>query len=190
MPSRSRLWLVVKRRNRKMLNQKRYIRIFFLIAVAVMALDITPPSFPGMSRPKRWLSAVLNRVGLWQGQWVMFSPDPFLNNAYLTAEIDDKDGNRTYWDSPDWKQASSSEKFYRFRYMNYYNRIYIKENLLATNDFADYLAHTSSRSPVRRLTLVRTKMTMVLPEAEALPKRDDTIWISSSNFLTERHYDP
>jgi len=170
--------------------KKRYVRIFFVIVIAVMSLDVTPPSCPGMSRPKRWLSAFLNRVGLWQGQWVMFSPNPVLNNAYLTAEIDDKDGNRTYWDSPDWKHVSNWEKFYRFRDMNYYNRIYLPQNLLATNDFADYLARTSSKSPVARLKLVRTPMTMVVPETGTLPKRDDTIWISSSNFLTERRYDP
>lgn len=166
------------------------IRIFFIVTVVVIVADIIPPNWPGASRPKQWLSSFLNRVGLWQGQWMMFTPNPMINNAYLTAEIENEDGTKVFWDSPDWKFAVSWKKFYRFRHMNFYNRIYLPGSSSATNDFADYLARTVSNSTVRKLTLVRVPMTMVIPEAGSFPRRDDTIWISSSNFVTERIYDP
>ncbi len=171
-------------------RRRKSIRVFFSVAVAVILLDVIPPSWPGVSQPKRWLSSLLNRVGLWQGQWAMFAPNPIINNAYLTAEIEDEVGNQTYWDSPDWKSVGTFGKFYRFRYLNFYNRIYLDSNAPAINDFVDYLARTASGSPVRRLKLVRNAMTMLAPEAGSLPTGDDVIWISRSDLLRERRYEP
>ncbi len=168
--------------------RKQLVRVFFLIVIAVMAVDIAPPSFPGASLPKRFLSSILNRTGLWQGQWVMFSPNPVLNNAFITAEFEDETGNRKYWDSPDWKRESTLKKFLRFRHINFYNRIYLPGNSLAVKDFVNHLVRSDFPIQTGKLKLERTAMTMVQPEPGTLPSRDETIWISSTSFLTERHF--
>ena len=168
--------------------RKGLVRVFFLSAIAVMVVDVVPPTFPGMSSPKQYLSSILNRTGLWQGQWVMFSPNPVLNNAYITAEIEDLVGDRKYWDSPDWKKTGSVEKFLRFRHMNFYNRIYLPGNSLAVNDFVNHLVRNDFSLVVEKLKLERTAMTMVLPEPGTLPSREETIWISTTSFLTERDF--
>lgn len=166
------------------------IRLFFLLAVATIFIDVSPPSWSILRIPKKCLSPILNRVGLWQGQWSMFTPNPVLNNAYLTAEMEDRVGAITYWDSPDWKRVGSIEKFYRFRELNFYNRIYLDENASAIADFADYLRRTEGFGSLRRLKLTHNPLTMVSPEENPFPSREETIWISSSNFLTEKQYDP
>ncbi len=170
--------------------RRRAARVMFCIAVAVILLDIIPPTWQWFSPPKLWLSNVLNRVGLWQGQWTMFAPDPILTNASLSAEFEDQDGNTTYWDSPDWKHVGTFEKFYRFRYMNFYNRVHLDGNTPAMKDFCDYIARNESKSPVVRLMIFRNSITTLAPDDGSIPNRNDVIWVSRSDFLTERRYDP
>jgi hypothetical protein len=164
--------------------------MIFCVTVAVIFLDVIPPTWSWFSQPKLWLSEVLNRVGLWQGQWSMFAPDPILNNASLSAGFEDRDGNTTSWESPDWKHVSTLEKFYRFRYLNFYNRIYLDQNARALKDFCDYLARNESESPVVLIRIFRNSMTMLAPDEGVMPNRNDAIWVSRNDFLTERRYDP
>ena len=166
------------------------IRLFFCSAVVVIFLDIIPPSWPMFSQPKQWLSNVLNRVGLWQGQWSMFAPDPILNNAYLSAEFEDNQGNKTYWDSPDWKKTGNLEKFYGFRHLNFFNRIYLDQNNRALKDFADFLVRTEGRPTVRSVKFFRTSMSILAADDGNMPARGNTTWLSRTDFLTERRYDP
>jgi len=164
--------------------------MIFCITVAVISLDVIPPTWLWFSQPKLWLSNVLNRVGLWQGQWTMFAPDPILNNAVLSAEFEDEEGNTKYWDSPDWKHVGTLEKFYRFRYLNFYNRIHLDRNAPALKDFCDNLARNESESAVVWLKIFRNSTTMLAPDDGGMPNRNDAIWVSRSDFLTERRYDP
>lgn len=168
--------------------RRRIIRVFFLAVIAVVVVDIVPPSFPGISVTKQYLSSILNRTGLWQGQWVMFSPNPVLNNAYITAEIEDLVGDRKYWDSPDWKTTGTLDKFLRFRHMNFYNRIYLPGNSLAVKDFMNHLVRNDFPMVVEKIKLERTAMSMVLPEPGTLPSREETIWISNTSFLAEKDF--
>jgi hypothetical protein len=165
-------------------------RFVFCTAVVVILLDVIPPTWPWFSRPKFWLSQILNRVGLWQGQWTMFAPDPVLENASLSAEFEIKDQKPETWDSPDWQHVGTFEKFYRFRHMNFYNRVHLDRNRAALNDFSDYLAIHNRSSPVLRLKVFRNSMTLLPMEEASIPDREDWTWVSRSDFLTERRYDP
>lgn len=118
----------------------------------------------------------------------MFAPNPVLNNAYITAKSEDTAGNFRYWDSPDWKKTSTLDKFLRFRHMNFYNRIYLPGNSLAMNDFANYLVRKEFPNGVEKVKFERMALTMILPESGTLPSREETLWISSTSFLTERHF--
>lgn len=171
-------------------RRRRLARFIFCVATCVVILDVIPPDWPGFTRPKLLLSEILNRVGLWQGQWTMFAPDPVLTNASLSAEFEHADGKITYWVSPDWKRVGTFEKFYRFRYLNFFNRVHLDNNARALKDFADFISRNESKSPVVRLKIHRNSMTMLAPDDGRLPNRNDAIWVSRSDFLTERRYDP
>jgi hypothetical protein len=171
-------------------SRRKAARLIFCTAVLVILLDILPPTWPWLSRPKHWLSQVLNRVGLWQGQWTMFAPDPVLENALLSVEFKINDQKSEEWNSPDWKHVGILEKFYRFRHVNFFNRIHLDRNRAALNDFSDYLATHDRQASIRSLKIFRNSMTLLPSDNGTIPDRDDWIWVSRSDFLTERRYDP
>ncbi len=188
MPSKSRLEPASS--NGSLNFRIKVARFFVSAAVVVILLDTIPPTWPWFTQPKLWLSHVLNRVGLWQGQWTMFAPDPILENALLSVDFEIKDQKSDSWDSPNWKQVGTLEKFYRFRHMNFYNRLHLDHNKLALNDFLDYLAIHRSNSPVVKLKVYRNAMTLLPSEDGSILDRQEWIWVSRSDFLSERRYEP
>ncbi len=165
------------------------IRSFAIIVILVMVLDTLPNSWSFLSLPKRGLSFVLNRVGLWQGEWSMFAPDPVINNGWLTAELTTKDGRSIQWDSPHWSKSGIVDKFVRFRHINYYNRLPLLWNLKATDDFMDYLARQSGQE-IARVKLYRNHMRLQMPEDGSLPVREEAEWQFLSELWVQREITP
>lgn len=164
-----------------------------MLLVVAMFLDVCPNSWSLIGLPKSWLSAVLNRVGLWQGDWSMFAPDPETDNGWISAELVDAEQTSSSWNSPIWSEVDSWGKFYRFRHINFYNRLPQNVNLLAWGDFADYLARDAEhRTHVRiaKISLYRNHLNLLRPEDGSLPSRDEEMWTTSSEFLTQRIYQP
>jgi hypothetical protein len=151
----------------------------------------------------KWhFSAALGRVGLWQGQWTLFAPNPKINNAWLAAEVYRPDGTQhEFWSSTYWADTSGWERFRGFRHINYNNRIQT-QGQQAANDLADYLARRligPTAVPIDvdqpldsrwRLVLSRNELNLSLPDNGQLPTRDETLWISTSQNLTVREYQP
>ena len=167
--------------------RRRAVRWFVILLITVMFVDSAPQSWSWLRRPKRAVSVVLNRIGLWQGEWSMFAPDPVLNNGWFTAEIHSPDGTVSQWNSPYWITSNSGDKFLRFRYLNYFNRLPAPFYQPARNDFADYLARKSP-VPVESVKLFHTRTRLIMPEDGSLPKRDEVDWMFSSEILTKRTY--
>jgi len=119
----------------------------------------------------------------------MFAPDPVLNNGWFTAEIQSTDGTTSQWNSPFWIEKGSAEKFLRFRYLNYFNRLPSPWFEQAREDFTDYLAR-QSRMPVESVQLHHVRMRLIMPEDGSLPKRDEASWMISSEIVTKRKYQP
>lgn len=117
----------------------------------------------------------------------MFAPDPVLNNGSFTAEIEHVDGTRTQWNSPLWSQVDSREKFLRFRYLNYFNRLANVWGDEPREDLADYLARRSE-TPVASVRLYHARMRLILPDDGTLPKRDEAEWMFSSEPVANRTY--
>ncbi|MCA9133815.1 MAG: hypothetical protein KDA45_11700 [Planctomycetales bacterium] len=188
--------------------RRQIVRCFALLILLVIAIDTSPDVHAWLRQAKVKMAPVVRRPGLWQGQWPLFAPNPVLNNAWISAEITSPDGELTFWNSPYWGDTGSWEKFYRFRYLNYYNRL-PSQNPLAIEEFADFLARTlisptahpvdfaldadattAPSAPTWKMSLFRSKLNFTLPEDGSLPSRDEILWIASSKNLTVRAYRP
>ncbi len=125
------------------------IRAFFLAFVAIVAIDTAPATWKWLQPAKQTLSPLLRRVGLWQGQWTLFAPNPTLNNAWLSAEVFRPDGTQEQiWNSAYWAKTNGWERFVGFRRMNYAIRM-AAVNPSVANDLCDYLARQLIASTAR-----------------------------------------
>ena len=188
------------------------VRIFVFLVVAMIAIDVAPERLPGVRAAKRLLPPALKWVGLWQGEWPLFAPNPLLNNGWFSAEFHGPDGQTRNWNSPYWAAATTSEKFRMFRHLNYYTALPVQTQGVL-EDFCDFLARQELGSTARpvvgdrpagaepaaadgmadgtwRMSLYHNRLNMSIPEDGSLPKRDDVIWISTSRRLVDREYLP
>ena len=191
--------------------KKNAIRLGAILFCVFVAIDVIPESYSLASRPKAWVHSVLVPLGLSQGDWPLFAPNPVLNNGVLVAELTDHSGNPATWTSVDWQEASVWTKFYRFRHMNYQQRL--PNTYTAASDFADYLLRAipaeesavgsirwssdnqmlepaAIEPPMREIKLYKYRNTMVLEEGQPLPKIDQTQWSTQISFLVRRESQP
>lgn len=184
--------------------RRRCVRIFVIVIMAVVFIETAPPQIAGVRQVQARLHPVLNTLGLWQGRWTLFAPNPKINNSWLSAEIYEPGGKlKEIWNSTYWAETKGWERFLGFRHINYNNRIHTI-NKQAADDFADYLARqliaptahcvspdTSTTTDGRwRIVLSRNELNISLPDDGTLPTRDETIWIVASKNLTVREYLP
>ncbi len=163
------------------------VRVFFLALVAVLFVDVFPWGKLSSRAPISWVFKFVNAAGIWQGQWQMFAPKPVVSNYWLTAQIVDSQGHSTDWTSPYWPTIGTSEKFYKFRYMNYYNRISTPVHRHCTPDFARFLAREAAASNGGTLDdyfvkLYVNRLDMVDPVDGGFPPPEEIIWIAFSDL--------
>lgn len=166
---------------------------FCLMLMSIMFLDVLPRDVPGLKGIKSVLNAGLNRIGLWQGPWTMFTPDPVIGNGWFSAELTLSDGSTVKWDSPYWADKSTWEKFVRFRHVNYYNRLYLPANSAGIGDLQDYLARSlvgPDSPPVVSCEMSRTRLQLLLPEDGSLPLPDENEWVFTAEPYGRRNYQP
>lgn len=87
--------------------------------IAVVLLLIVIDGFPFSPQQLRDLiDPVLDKSGLYQGEWSMFSP-PDSVNTRLSADIEYQDGTMAQWQSPDWRRLSYFDRFLASRRLEY-----------------------------------------------------------------------
>lgn len=165
--------------------KRNFIKLFFAVLVAVMALDATPWNVLPSDKPKELLGEVTNRAGIWQGQWMMFAPNPSVNNLWLTANVYSKDGTpQDGWTSPYWPTESGWKKFHHFRYMNFYNRLNLPQNRVAVQDFAEFLAEELATKHEYdseiEIEMQSNSYQMISPEPGLLPSEDELVWVAKT----------
>jgi hypothetical protein len=173
------------------------IRFFLVSLITCILIDTSPSHFTQLNFFRKPLNVGLNALGLGQGDWPLFAPNPVINNNTLIAEIEDCNHNRFQWSSPDWSQQSVWFKFHQFRQMNYFQRvgryplayenlaIYlaravpIKQPVKPLLDFSkplDELNAPTLTKPLLQLTLNQAQFEMVLPEDTEHPNTEDIFW--------------
>lgn len=196
------------------------IRIFITVALVMMAIDTCPSEWPGARKLKSWVSPVLNLLGLWQGEWPLFAPNPVINNAWLTAEFYEAQNENSgqfqtpikTWNSPFWFKHGPGEKFYRFRHVNYFNRLPYS-HLQKIEDFGDYITRkhfgtnyhptlqvqdkgsvtnlsVDQKSNAIVLKLFGNRLNIAMPDDGTLPTREEIVWVSVGENLLIRAYQP
>lgn len=108
----------------------------------LVCVDALPRTSLLHQRLKDWVDPFLDVTGLWQGTWQLFAPAADKIDIRVTAEISYADGSSRWWESPDWRDMSSGQKFVHFRAMEYYDTVRRDENRAAWESLADYLART------------------------------------------------
>ncbi|MBM3964224.1 MAG: hypothetical protein FJ308_04035 [Planctomycetes bacterium] len=190
-------------------KQRLIIRSAVMLAVVLIAIDTAPSNLTFMQPIKSYVFPTLGALGLAQGDWPLFAPDPVLKNGNIIAEVSDGNHQQGTWSSPDWARATPWEKFYRFRHMNYYQRVGL--NHYAASDLADYLSRAIPSqehaipamrwsdsnelipgeplvSPILDLKLYQYQQRMVLSKEKPMPTQSETIWSNQNRFLLRREY--
>lgn len=165
------------------------IRCFALLIIGVMIADALPYAWTGGLEAKRVLSAVLNRIGLWQGEWSMFAPNPVINNGWVTVEMRTSTGQTIQRESPLWSELSGLQKFVRFRHLNFYNRVIQPWNIRGADDYIDDVARDSGE-PIVEAKLFRNQLKLRMPDDGTLPTRADAEWQFSTELWSQRTYQP
>lgn len=175
-------------------------RTFSVVMMFIIVINIIPGFTWDVIQLKLSLKTHLQKLGLWQGEWPLFAPNPVLNNAWVSADIYQRGQLIETWNSPFWSQVSAREKFVRFRYVNFFNGLAGRDQAVK-NDFADYIMRTEIDEPLKstkvdsttpewEVRLFRSKLNLSLTPGEPLPKRDDNIWLTTSERLGVRGYEP
>lgn len=187
------------------------IRIAAGLFCIVVLIDTIPESYTWVRGAKAWIHPVLVGLGLSQGDWPLFAPNPVLNNGVIVAELTDGNGNPATWTSTDWGRASVWTKFYRFRHMNYHQRL--TNTHLAAVDFAKYLLKSvpytepavgsirwssdnqmlepaEIEPPIQEVRLYQYRNTIVLQASQPLPSFEQTAWSTQIVFLARWAQEP
>lgn len=90
------------------------------IVLAVLAID-TLPQVPAAVHDA--LRPWLIRLGVDQGAWNLFAPEPDRLNMRLSAEVTYRDGEKRTWRGPVWKDASAWQKWVGHRHLEWFDHI-------------------------------------------------------------------
>lgn len=170
-------------------SRRRHAVKWFVVVVAVVtAFDIYPPEFFAWPKLKQRFNQALSLVGVEQSQWRLFAPDPALHAWWFEAEIDDGAEPPSQWVSPQWPLLSNWDKFYRFRELNYYDRLGQTPNEAAIADFSDWIRQQQlAPEKVRTITIYKIEKIMLSNPAE-FPTADETMWAFSRMRIARTEY--
>lgn len=134
-----------------------------------------------------------------------------MHEGIIVGDILDDHGNTAIWSSTDWSKATVWEKFYRFRHLNYTQRVI--QNSDSSKDLADYLQRSIPerekvmpgirwsddddplisnpiQPPIRQIALYHHLQRIILSQDEPLPRQSEILWGQKSTFLVRREYAP
>ncbi len=158
-----------------MVSSKLIPRYFVLAVCLLITVDACPlTSWNAMV--KLPVARLMDWIGLRQGTWAMFAPNPVLSNRWVSAQMKTQTGQTLIWDSPLWARASIWDKFVQFRHVNYYSRINQTWCIPAAHDYLNYKFHNAPE-PLESIQLNLNRMEIMMPEDGSLPPRDEAQWM-------------
>ncbi len=120
------------------------IACFVLLLCIAFTIDSMPPFCEAHKRAQTALDATLDRTGLWQGVWSLFSPEPDSRNTRLNATVQFSDGSQSYWSSPNWQQMNALQRAFLFRECEYFENIASGSNDALLPYLAQYIVRQSN----------------------------------------------
>ncbi len=171
-----------------MFTSKNLIRSFVLGLMLLIAVDSWPPH-TSIVPVKAVAALIADGMGVRQGSWAMFTPNPVINNRWISAELKTKDGRIIHWDSPLWVSSNTWDKFIRFRHINFYNRVYQNWCMAGRTDFLRYVARQSGEE-LESIQLHLNRLELIMPEDGSFPVRDEAEWRLISEPWIGETYEP
>lgn len=131
--------------------------LFIGTLIFLMVADAVPSLGTFHQRIKNWIDPVLDKTGLWQGDWALFAPGVAKRNSRMSAEIGCSNGEIIRWSSPALHQLSIPGRFLAFRDGEFFETIRNDSESGGWESLADYLARTevASRFPGERAGWIR-----------------------------------
>jgi hypothetical protein len=140
--------------------------------VAAGAIDILPGSPPALqSKLSRWLTS----LGIQQGAWTLFAPEPDHVNSRLRVEITYRDGRQLVWTSPDWRRETVYRRWLSHRRFEWLDHVVPQGKPPVWEAWCRYLVRTLRSNlddPVRGAQVRVIHEEAIVPPAEQQP------WIS------------
>lgn len=163
-------------------RRKHAASLFIACFMALSAIDAMPVVFVGHQRLKAAVDPVLDALGLWQGDWQLFAPNPRNINVSISARFVGE-GAPQEWRSPDWRSLTLVQKFFLVRHMKFMELIRLDQHASAWHRFADYPVR--QLPPQARQGVVRVELTRHWRETP--DPRDE--WIPAGTTVQpDQHY--
>jgi hypothetical protein len=113
------------------------VNAFIAVALAVIVVDTLPQSPEALHMA---MIRTLKPLGLDQGMWNLFAPNPDRANTRLRAEITYRDGEKREWRGPDWAKESAWDKWVGHRRFEWYDHIVLQQSSAALESWCRHLA--------------------------------------------------
>jgi len=133
--------------------------LFIFALLFLLLVDALPCTHDGHKRVKDFIDPVVDRLGLWQGNWRLFAPDPDHMNTWVEAKVTFSDGSIWRWETPDWRKRGHLEKFVQGRHPKFWDAFRLDKRKGVWPHVADYAAriappHANGAKP-RKVELIR-----------------------------------
>jgi hypothetical protein len=110
---------------------------FIGVILLIIAIDILPQSPGALSTAVAPFAA---RLGINQGPWSLFAPEPDRINTILKAEITYRDGEKREWQGPNWRDVSAWQKWIGHRRREWLDHMGLQVGAPAWEPWCRYLA--------------------------------------------------
>jgi hypothetical protein len=129
--------------------QRAATNLFLVTIIVLFFLDAVPKvgPFKRLQGAKKAISTILDKTALWQGEWMLFCPDPLHRHVRVSARLIYEDGQVREWNSPNWSTMSPLSKIRHFRKMNYFEYVRSDSSKVVWEPLATHLARTNSIIP-------------------------------------------
>ncbi|MCA9603849.1 MAG: hypothetical protein R3A78_04620 [Polyangiales bacterium] len=168
------------------------INVFLVALLFVLGASGLPTIVDAQARLREWIDPFVDGIGLWQGQWELFAPEPDKINVAVVAIVEFDDGYVTDWRSPDWRTLTEFERFRHFRTGEYTDGIRQNANRGAWPALADYArrtAHhpTNPHAEVVRVSLWRDFVVIPRPAEPLRPRAQPFTFDRRFMFFTKTY---
>ncbi len=119
--------------------------LFIAGLLFLLLQDGLPCTHTGHRRIKDFLDPVVDKLGLWQGNWRLFAPDPDHMNTWVEAKVTFSDGGVWAWKTPDWRRRGHLEKFIQGRHPKFWDAFRLDNRRSVWPYIADYAARIAPR---------------------------------------------
>ncbi len=167
---------------------RRVTNAFQALLLFVLATSALPTLHTAQDKLREMLDPLVDAVGLWQGQWELFAPEPDKVNVRVVAIVEFADGVTGGWRSPNWQEMSAAARFRHFRLSEFVDGIRLDNNSGAWHAFARWVAREvehpegGDAAPVH-VTLWRYWVIIPEPESPLRPLSSPLPMSNQSRFL-------